>query len=71
MQDFLKEKVKQGKSLGLEELEATLLTKLYGSNVDIVFSYLQEENQNIPRVLYAQLMYAIHHEMAIKPVDFL
>lgn len=70
MQDFLKEKVKQGKSLGLEELEATLLTKLYGSNVDIVFSYLQEENQNIPRVLYAQLMYAIHHEMAIKPVDF-
>lgn len=70
MQYFLKEKVKQSKSLGLEELEATQLVKLYGSNIDTVFSYLQEENQNLPHVLYAQLMYAIHHEMAVKPVDF-
>ena len=70
MGDFLKEKVKQGQGLGLEDIEASKLVKLYGSNVDIVFSYLQEDNKGLPRVLYAQLMYAIHYEMAVKPVDF-
>lgn len=70
MHSFLKEKAKQAKSLGLEDLEATQLIKLYGSNIDIVFSYLQDDKQDLPRVLYAQLMYAIHHEMAMKPVDF-
>ena len=70
MQSFIKAKVKQAKTLGLEEVEATKLIKLYGSNIDIVFSYLQDDKQDLPRVLYAQLMYAIHHEMAMKPVDF-
>lgn len=70
MEQFVKEKVKQGKILGLEELEASKLVKMYGSNVDVVFSYLQESDIKLPRVLYAQLMYAIHHEMVIKPADF-
>ncbi|WP_313894016.1 glycerol-3-phosphate dehydrogenase/oxidase [Psychrobacillus sp.] len=70
MEQFIREKVKQGQSSGLAEKEATQLVKLYGSNVDTVFSYLPKAEQNLPRVLYAQLMYAIHHEMAAKPVDF-
>lgn len=70
MEQFIREKVKQGQNNGLEEKEATQLVKLYGSNVDTVFSYLPEDEQNLPRVLYAQLMYAIHREMAAKPVDF-
>lgn len=70
MKDFLIEKVKDGKDLGLEEQEAMELTKRYGSNIDIVFAYLQDENESLPNALYAQLMYAIHYEMAMKPVDF-
>ncbi|MET0960983.1 MAG: glycerol-3-phosphate dehydrogenase/oxidase [Psychrobacillus psychrotolerans] len=70
MESFIKGKLKQGQSLGLEVQEASKLVKLYGSNVDIVFSYLQEDGHTLPPVLYAQLIYAIHFEMAIKPTDF-
>ncbi|MGE7918299.1 glycerol-3-phosphate dehydrogenase/oxidase [Viridibacillus sp. NPDC093762] len=70
MEQFVIEKVKKGHSMGLEEQEAIQLVKLYGSNVDVVFSYLQEGSKNLPQGLYIQLMYAIHHEMAVKPVDF-
>ncbi|MBK3494768.1 glycerol-3-phosphate dehydrogenase/oxidase [Viridibacillus sp. YIM B01967] len=70
MQQFVIEKVKKGQSIGLEEKEARQLVKLYGSNVDVVFSYLKENSKNLPQVLYMQLMYAIHHEMAVKPTDF-
>ncbi|MFX3675250.1 MAG: glycerol-3-phosphate dehydrogenase/oxidase [Paenisporosarcina sp.] len=70
MGQFIKEKVMQAKDLGLDEKEAYKLVKLYGSNVDVVFTYLPENDSLLPRVLYAQLMYAIHHEMAVKPCDF-
>lgn len=70
MEQFVIEKVKKGQSMGLEEQEAIQLVKLYGSNVDVVFSYLQEGSKTLPQSLYIQLMYAIHHEMAVKPVDF-
>ncbi|MGE7624017.1 glycerol-3-phosphate dehydrogenase/oxidase [Viridibacillus sp. NPDC096237] len=70
MDQFVIEKVKKGQSMGLEEQEAKQLVKLYGSNVDFVFSYLQEGSKNLPQSLYIQLMYAIYHEMAVKPVDF-
>lgn len=70
MEQFVIEKVKKGQSMGLEEQEAIQLVKLYGSNVDVVFSYLQEGSKTLPQSLYIQLMYAIHYEMAVKPVDF-
>ena len=38
--------------------------------VDKVFGYLEGNDTSLPPVLYAQLMYAIHHEMAVKPTDF-
>ncbi|WP_329958812.1 glycerol-3-phosphate dehydrogenase/oxidase [Sporosarcina sp. G11-34] len=70
LEQFLNEKSREAVRLGLEEQEGRRLSKMYGSNIDTVLSYLEEPKTPIPRVLYAQLMYAIHHEMAVKPTDF-
>ncbi|AOV07275.1 glycerol-3-phosphate dehydrogenase/oxidase [Sporosarcina ureilytica] len=67
---FLKKKIELGKSIGLTEEESRKLAVLYGTNVDLVFSFIEKEESELPSVLYAQLLYAIHHEMAVKPVDF-
>ncbi|WP_342514314.1 glycerol-3-phosphate dehydrogenase/oxidase [Sporosarcina sp. FSL K6-1522] len=67
---FLDGKVQQAQGLGLTEQEGRKLAKMYGSNVERVFAYLQDEGTRLPKVLYAQMMYAIHHEMAAKPTDF-
>ncbi|MFC5590172.1 glycerol-3-phosphate dehydrogenase/oxidase [Sporosarcina soli] len=70
LEQFLEVKGKEAVHLGLDEEQGRKLAKMYGSNVDAVFNYLQDGKTSIPRVLAAQLMYAIHHEMAVKPVDF-
>jgi len=70
LQQFLYAKNKQAQRLGLDEKQGLKLAKMYGSNVDTVFGYLEGTNTSLPPVLYAQLMYAIHHEMAVKPTDF-
>lgn len=67
---FIEEKGKQAKSLGIREEEGRALAKLYGTNVDIVFSYLPKEAGKLPPVMYAQLLYGIHHEWTVTPVDF-
>ena len=70
LQQFLYAKNKQAQRLGLDEQQGLKLAKMYGSNVDTVFGYFEGNNTSLPAVLYAQLMYAIHHEMAVKPTDF-
>ncbi|MEK5036568.1 glycerol-3-phosphate dehydrogenase/oxidase [Sporosarcina sp. FSL K6-3457] len=70
LQQFLYAKNKQAQRLGLDEQQGLKLAKMYGSNVETVFGYLADNDTVLPAVLYAQLMYAIHHEMAVKPTDF-
>lgn len=70
LQQFLYAKNKQAQRLGLDEQQGLKLAKMYGSNVDTVFGYVEGTNTSLPPVLYAQLMYAIHHEMAVRPTDF-
>ncbi|WP_318616201.1 glycerol-3-phosphate dehydrogenase/oxidase [Sporosarcina sp. YIM B06819] len=70
LQQFLYAKNKQARRLGLNEHQGLKLAKMYGSNVDAVFGHLADNDTTLPPVLYAQLMYAIHHEMAVKPTDF-
>jgi glycerol-3-phosphate dehydrogenase len=67
---FLLEQVKKAEALGLSKEEGRRLATLYGTNVDHVFAFLKESDDERLRVLHAQLMYAIQHEMVIKPVDF-
>lgn len=68
---FLYDRTRLGKKIGLSEEEAKFLTQHYGSNVDIVFTYVKEEHPILPSWLYAQLMYGIHHEMVVHPNDFM
>lgn len=71
---FFAKKEKEAMEFGFTREEGRQLTQLYGSNVDELFRYGQQFEQsrenNLPRILYAQLKYAIQQEMVIKPVDF-
>lgn len=70
MKTFLKKKIAEGESIGLSQEESRKLAVLYGTNVDQVYAYVKEGHAVMPPILYAQLLYAINYEMAVKPVDF-
>ncbi len=71
---FIKKKEVEAVKYGFTKEEGHFLAKQYGSNVDLVFeysnSYHSHEEMGLSRGVYAQLMYAIEHEMVVKPVDF-
>lgn len=69
---YVVNKAIQGTSLGLTYDEATELVRMYGTNVDVVFSLLEsmESSPSLPKKLYAQLLYSIYYEMAYTPADF-
>jgi glycerol-3-phosphate dehydrogenase len=74
--DFLRTKVQEGLALGLDEAKARELVQRYGTNIDIVYSYMKERGEeaksyNLPVSLYASLLYAIEYEMTSTPSDFL
>lgn len=70
MRQFIKETVHQAFQLGLNQKETAEIVKMYGTNSPKVLSYVQQNNTALPDGLYARLMYTIHEEMTIKPVDF-
>lgn len=70
LEAFIQEKSKKAENYGLTQEEGRKLAKLYGTNVDTVFDYLPEQQGELPVTMQAQLLYAIHHEMAVQPVDF-
>ena len=59
---------------GFTQEEGLRFVKMYGSNVNEIFEYgktFEEiEKLKLTRGIYAQLMYAIEHEMVITPADF-
>ncbi|WP_281975980.1 glycerol-3-phosphate dehydrogenase/oxidase [Halobacillus litoralis] len=72
---FKEERTRIGESIGLSKEEAEKLIRLYGSNVDVVFHNYQKRQQEanqaqIDPAVFAQLVYAMEHEMTVKPVDF-
>ncbi|WP_033827627.1 glycerol-3-phosphate dehydrogenase/oxidase [Bacillus andreraoultii] len=70
---FVRNMSEIGLKYGFTKEEGEWLAKHYGSNVEQVFSYgkqYDESSRLLPKVLYTQLMYAIEHEMIVKPVDF-
>ncbi|MEW9053201.1 MAG: glycerol-3-phosphate dehydrogenase/oxidase [Neobacillus sp.] len=71
---FMESKVNEGIELGLTEEMANKLVRRYGSNVNHVFNaYCDQKEkgeQNLDPTVYAELRYAIDHELAYKPVDF-
>lgn len=72
---FLQGKVSQGLRLGLNEAEAGLLARRYGSNVDAVYELLEQHRaeaaeRGMPAAVLAALVYATRREMVVKPADF-
>ncbi|MBM7650094.1 glycerol-3-phosphate dehydrogenase [Bacillus ectoiniformans] len=69
---FIDQKAKQAEQYGLTKEEGRKLAHMYGSNVDQLFQLAKAsaDTNGLPLHLYAQVMYAIHHEMTVKPVDF-
>lgn len=72
-QSFLDSKSNEALLYGLTKEEGRLLSSLYGTNVDVVFNYVNAvstEASLLPPVWKAEVLYAIHHEMALTPSDF-
>ncbi len=67
---FIEVKAEAGKKLGLSEEESKELAAFYGTNVDLVFAFIQQAKGDLPPILYGRLYYAIYYESASKPVDF-
>lgn len=67
---YVARKAQLGVQYGISIEESTKLAQYYGSNVEQVFAYLQVDHPILPKILYAQLRYAIEHELVIHPADF-
>jgi glycerol-3-phosphate dehydrogenase len=60
-------------SLNLRGNEATNLIHLYGRQVLFILDYLEKNRSDQPEcdLILAKAWFAIHHEMAVKPLDFI
>ncbi|WP_110113872.1 glycerol-3-phosphate dehydrogenase/oxidase [Bacillus sp. CGMCC 1.16541] len=72
---FMDIHVKKGVKLGLTHEQAEKLVKRYGSNIDVLYSYIETQQDELkksglPLSVFLQVYYAMHEEMATKPVDF-
>jgi glycerol-3-phosphate dehydrogenase len=73
---FFSIKAEEGLKLGLTEEKAKELVTRYGTNIDVVYGYLKERGEeakkyDLPKSLYASLLYALDYEMAATPSDFM
>jgi glycerol-3-phosphate dehydrogenase len=75
---FVKGKQQVGMQKGFSAQEAEALAKFYGSNVDSLFAFADDDNNRqwaerhgLPLAIAAELKYAMEEEMAVKPQDFL
>jgi glycerol-3-phosphate dehydrogenase len=71
---FISLKEQEATEYGLTKEEGRRLVQIYGSNVNEIFQYARTfdtlKSTKLTRVVYAQLMYSIEHEMATTPADF-
>ena len=68
--EFIERKIARGISLGLSKEECRSLAAFYGTNVDLVYQFIQHATIIFPPVLYGRLYYAVYFESVSKPVDF-
>ncbi len=72
---FVEMKIREGIELGLSKEASERLTKLYGSNVDVVYDMIRTRGHEasryrLDREVFASLLYGIEDEMVTTPVDF-
>lgn len=72
--EFIDRKGKEAKQCGFSEKEGRELAAIYGTNINQIFNlaknFHEKKSPGISRVDYVRLMYAIYHEMTIKPSDY-
>ncbi|RLQ91633.1 glycerol-3-phosphate dehydrogenase/oxidase [Falsibacillus albus] len=70
-QQFVEKMAKAAVNIGLSPEEGKQLASRYGTNVEKIFSYVQNyEGGDLTPIVFAELKYAIEEEMIAKPVDF-
>lgn len=70
---FVESKATEATLFGLTKEEGKRLASFYGTNVDAVFTFvpsLDKKDTDLPIAMKAEILYAIHHEMAMTPADF-
>jgi glycerol-3-phosphate dehydrogenase len=68
---FVEKKAVEAQQYGFTEEQGRQLAKQYGANVDRLFEISQKyEESELPRDIFATLVYAIEEEMTVKPVDY-
>lgn len=74
-ESFVEDAVKRGRGVGFSKEEAEQLARMYGTNIDTLFHFVDKdfaeaEEYELPITLYAKLLYALQAEMVVTPVDF-
>lgn len=70
---FVQNKAQEAMLYGLTKKEGERLASFYGTNVDALFTFAHSLNKNqsdLPLVMRAEILYAIHHELAVTPSDY-
>ena len=71
---YISLKEHEASNYGFTKEEGRRLAQMYGSNVNEIFNYAKTfdgiDRLKLTRIVYAQLMYSIEHEMAATPLDF-
>lgn len=72
---FIHDKVRAGTTLGLTSSEASDLVKRYGSNINRLYEIIRKNGEeskfyNLPKSVFAMIVYGIEEEMTVTPSDF-
>lgn len=75
LKEFIKNKIKEGFTIGLTGDETEKLVSRFGAEVDVIFDIARqlrsiEKDHELSLALRAQLLYVIEHEMCMSPADF-
>lgn len=69
--EYIEENIPKGVEIGLTEEQARELIDWYGTNIETVFSLIEEAKEiPLPLDLALSLVYALEYEGAMSPVDF-
>lgn len=69
-EQFVETKTQKGIKLGLSPNDSEVLARFYGTNVDCVFTFVENAKGALPPAVYGRLYYGIYNESVTKPVDF-
>lgn len=73
LEEYIGEQAARAPQFGLNEQQGARIASFYGRNSEEVFRIahtVSAEQNSLPLSLRAEIVYSIHHEMAVSPSDF-